>query len=271
MIERFAQMPSALRANARWERFASVLGESIPVMLVHPDWNAAHTAPVVIWMHGRTANKELDPGRYLRWMRAGIGACAVDLPGHGERKVDALQDPLRSFDVVRQMVGEIDSIVEALRAIPEFDSKRVAIGGMSAGGMAALARLCQPHPFVCASVEATSGSWRHQQKLGRQIFRDVDESEIGRLNPIENLEGWREIPLQAIHAREDEWVSFDGQLAFINALQSRYRNSSSIEFVEYDHTGAPGEHIGFGTMASDAKDRQRDFLKRWLNPANSDL
>jgi hypothetical protein len=34
--------------------------------------------------------------------------------------------------------------------------------------------------------------------------------------------------------------------------------------VTYERTGAPGEHIGFGAMASDAKDRQRDFLKRCL-------
>jgi len=34
-------------------------------------------------MHGRTANKELDPGRYLRLIRAGIAVCAIDLPGHG--------------------------------------------------------------------------------------------------------------------------------------------------------------------------------------------
>src|SRR5262245_11172372 len=81
MIERFSQMPSALRANARWQR----LGPSdIPALLVHPDWNSGQPAPMVLWMHGRTVNKELDPGRYLRWMRAGIGACAVDLPGHGE-------------------------------------------------------------------------------------------------------------------------------------------------------------------------------------------
>lgn len=271
MIERFAQMPSALRANAKWERIASAAGESIPVMLTHPDWNKADTAPVVIWMHGRTAHKELDPGRYLRWMRAGIGACAVDLPGHGERKDDALQDPSRSFDVVRQMVREIDAIVEAIGAIPQFDSKRISIGGMSAGGMAALSRLCQPHSLMCASVEATSGSWRHQQKLGREMFRDVNESEIGRLNPIENLDGWREIPIQAIHARHDEWVSFDGQSAFMTALQMRYRDPTLIEFVEYDRTGAPGEHIGFGRMASDAKDRQRDFFKQWLNPAHSNL
>ena len=27
--------------------------------------------PTIIWIHGRTVSKELDPGRYLRWLRAG--------------------------------------------------------------------------------------------------------------------------------------------------------------------------------------------------------
>jgi dienelactone hydrolase len=268
MIERFAQMPSALRANARWERIENAVGEPIPAMLVHPDWSDHSPAPVVIWMHGRTASKELDPGRYLRWMRAGIGACAVDLPGHGERSDSALQAGRRSFDVVRQMVSEIDSIVASLHAVPGFDSNRLAIGGMSAGGMAALARLCQPHSFVCATVEATTGSWRHQQELGREMFRDVSDVDVATFNPIEHLELWREIPLQAIHAKQDEWVSFAGQSAFIEALRRRYRDPSLIELVEYERTGAPGEHIGFGTMAADAKDRQRDFLNRRLHASS---
>lgn len=262
MIERFAQMPSALRANARWQLLGS---SSIPALLAHPDWESGRPAPVMLWMHGRTVNKELDPGRYLRWMRAGIATCAVDLPGHGERKNPILQQADRAFDVVRQMIEEIDGIVESLGAMNVFDMTRIAIGGMSAGGMAALARLCRPHAFCCASVEATTGSWNHQAE--REMFRNVTDAEMAALNPIEHLDdhgGWREIPLQAIHARHDEWVPFAGQEAFIHAVRDRYIDPDLIEFITYDRTGAPNEHQGFGKMASDAKDRQRDFLRRWL-------
>src|SRR5438552_12133234 len=144
MIERFSQMPTALQTHARWERLGS---SGIPAMLVQPDWESGHAAPppVVIWMHGRTVSKEIDPGRYLRWMRAGLAACAVDLPGHGERFDADLQEALRSFEVVKQMIDEIDVIVEALREKGAFDMNRLGIGGVSAGGMAALARLCRPH------------------------------------------------------------------------------------------------------------------------------
>jgi hypothetical protein len=133
---------------------------------------------------------------------------------------------------------------------------------MSAGGMIALARLCRPHGFRCASVEATTGSWKHQRE--RQMFRDRSDEEINALNPIEHLGGWRHIPVQAIHARLDAWVSIDGQREFIEALRQRYRDPSLIEVVEFDRTGAPHEHAGFGRFAAAAKDAQLDFLRRWL-------
>jgi len=259
MIERFSQMPASLRANARWMRLGA---SKIPALIVHPDWQSGRMVPVMLWIHGRTVHKELDPGRYLRWMRAGLGTCAVDLPGHGERLEESLIQPSQSWPVIRQMIDEIDEVVAALGEMPEFDSRRLGIGGMSAGGMATLARLCAPHPFRCASVEATTGSWRHQQD--REMFRGHSVAAIDQLNPIDRLDQWREIPLQAIHARHDEWVSIDGQRAFIESLRDRYRDPSRIEFVEYDRTGAPNEHAGFGRMASDAKNKQRDFLAQWL-------
>jgi alpha-beta hydrolase superfamily lysophospholipase len=212
-------------------------------------------------MHGRTANKELDPGRYLRWMRAGIGACAVDLPGHGERPPPHRQGPEHSWDVLTQMVSEIDSIIESLKQFP-FDQSRIAIGGMSLGGMAALARLTQPHSFICASVEATSGKWAGDDARSR--FAQRVASETRALEPIANLENWREIPMQIIHAKHDEWVSHKDQAEFVAALRAKYRDPSLIEFIEYERTGAPHEHIGFGTMSNDAKNRQRDFFSRWL-------
>jgi dienelactone hydrolase len=260
MLERFTQMPQALRKVARWQRLGPAPG--VPVMLVHPQVDSGRLAPVVIWMHGRTVSKEIDPGRYLRWMRAGLGACAIDLPGHGERPDPELQLPERTLDVVRQVIREIDLIVDALRDLGGFDMDRMGIGGMSAGGMAALARLCRPHPFRCVSVEATTGSWEHQRH--RMMFKGLGLDEVNEFNPIKRLDGWREIPIQAIHGRHDEWVSIDGQREFLDALKRRYERPELVELIEYERTGAPGEHAGFGRMASDAKDRQAAFYRRWL-------
>lgn len=241
------------------------LGPSdVPVMIVHPAWDSEQTVPVCLWMHGRTVEKEIDPGRFLRWLRAGFGACSIDLPGHGERYERRLQDPERTLDIVLQMADEIDGIVDALGELGRFDMNRVGIGGMSAGGMATMVRLCRAHSFTCASVEATSGSWEHQRR--RAMFRNRNEGEIAAHNPIEHLDHWRVIPFQALHAEHDEWVDVDGQRAFIDALRQRSGDPSLIELITYEHTGAPHEHAGFGTHSADAKNRQRDFLARWLQP-----
>ena len=150
-------MPSALEAAARWERLGDT---NVPAMLVHPDWTRGDPRPALLWMHGRTAHKEIDPGRFLRLLRAGFAVCTVDLPGHGERFEAALQHPEHTLDVILRMIDEIDEITDALGAFDGFDMSRLAIGGMSAGGMAALARLTRPHRFTAACVEVKTSKRR---------------------------------------------------------------------------------------------------------------
>lgn len=255
MVDLTGQMPSMLKQQARWERIGD---NAIPALLAHPDWESGESVPFVIWMHGRTVNKELDPGRYLRWIRAGIGVCAVDLPGHGERFIQKMHEPEAAMEVVLQMTDEIDQIVEAISEMKEFDNNRIGIGGMSGGGMAVIARLCSEHPFSCASVEATSGSWNDQQH--RPMFIDIDEKQLAAISPINRLEHWREIPFQAFHARYDEWVPYQGQKRFIEALQNHYQKPELVELITYEHTGAPFQHAGFGKMAADAKKKQAEFF-----------
>ena len=259
MVDLAEQMPSMLRERARWERVGT---NAIPVMLAHPDWDTGVRVPIVLWMHGRTVNKELDPGRYLRWIRAGIGVCAIDLPGHGERFDASQQEPEAALDVILQMTNEIDQVVSALAELDAFNLQRMGIGGMSGGGMAAIARLCQPHSFCCASVEAASGSWADQQH--RPMFDHCDAKQISKLDPLQRLDQWREIPFQAIHAQHDEWVAYEGQARFIEALRSRYEQPKLVKMITYERTGAQYEHAGFGKFAADAKNRQAAFFVRQL-------
>lgn len=254
-------MPAALLRQTRFERLGA---GRIPALLAHPDWSTP--APVVIWMHGRTVNKELDPGRYLRWIRAGIAACAVDLPGHGERFDASLQSPDATLHVVRQMIEEIDHVVEALaepRFEGVFDLDRLAIGGMSAGGMSTLRRLCDHHEFRCAAVESTAGDFSKMDYLSRYPAELVE-----RLDPSRHLDGWRPIPLLALHSEADEWVPVDAIRSFARALAERYAaagaDRSTVQLVTWPSTGAPSEHAGFGRVANDAKNLQVEFFQRWL-------
>ncbi len=269
MIDRFKQFPRALAARARSRRLAEV-----PALLAHPDWE--RPAPVVLWMHGRTANKELDPGRYLRWIRAGIGACAVDLPGHGERADASMQTLDRSLEVLAKMLAEVDHVIEAL-ADPAlhgvFDLSRVAIGGMSAGGMVALRRLCDPHPFACAAVEGTTG-WlsglyfsEHGEAGTKERWAVAhDRASVAALDPMAHLAGWRPIPLLALHNELDEIVPLAGQRRFLEALESQGKDGALVELRTWAKSGAPAEHSGFGVFANEAKNVQTEFLTRVLKP-----
>ena len=250
-------LPQTLARNATTLRLA----DDVPAFLVRPE-RSDGPEPLFIWMHGRTATKELDPGRFIRLMRAGIATCSLDLPGHGERHDDALHAPEAVLDVIARMEQEIDPVLADLRAMGSFDPDRIAIGGISAGGIATLVRLCKPHDFAGAAVEATTGN----RSFGDPTrFPDIEL--LSRMTALDHLDGWREIPLLALHNRLDEWIDVESQRIFIEALRARYEHPEQVEFHVYDEpTGAPFEHAGFGRFAADAKDRQVRFLERVLRP-----
>ncbi|MCA9300141.1 MAG: alpha/beta fold hydrolase [Phycisphaerales bacterium] len=256
MIERFAQLPSTLRNASKSESLAGV-----PTLLAHPDWQ--DPAPFVFWMHGRTVHKELDPGRYLRWLRTGIATCAIDLPGHGERYEVDYHHPRRTLDLLRQALGEIDEVIDALPDV--FDRSRMAIGGMSAGGMVTLRRLCDPHDFVCATVEATTGNLQdlyhpdHERNARWPVDHPPDA--IAPPDPRRHLEGFRPIPLLALHTVTDEVVPWPVQKVFLDDLR---QIDPHVEVHTFESTGAPDEHAGFGRFANDAKNLQVEFLERHL-------
>jgi dienelactone hydrolase len=274
MTSRFQQFPKALAEKSR----SVMLPGGIPALLAHPDWTTP--APTMIWLHGRTATKELDPGRYLRWIRAGIAACAIDLPGHGERFDADLQSPGRSLEMVARAVKEIDSVAAALAGAEfggVFDVGRLGLGGMSAGGMVALRRLCEAHTFRCAAVEATTGwlaALYHPELVGLEArarhrwSAQHPREAIVAVDPMEHLATWRAIPLLALHSEADAVVPLAGMRAFLDELRAHYEDlrasADRVELRTWANTGAPEEHVGFGRASNDAKNLQTEFLGRWL-------
>lgn len=274
---RFSQFPSSLARQSRTARIGDV-----PMLLCHPDPEWKTPAPTILWMHGRTANKELDPGRYLRWIRAGLAACAIDLPGHGERGEPERQTPEHTLDVIEQAVGEVDRVVEHL-ADPAwggaFDLERLAIGGMSMGGMVALRRLCDEHPFRCAAVEATTGDlgalYRgHSPEVEGRAERWVarhDADRVAAVDPSAHLEGWRPIPLLALHSEADAVIPVGVMRGFVERLRRRCEGAGAepglVRLHTWEQTGAPEEHIGFGRVSNDAKNMQTEFLGKELGAA----
>ncbi|MGP1347281.1 MAG: alpha/beta hydrolase family protein [Phycisphaerales bacterium] len=257
------------RASREW---GVEIGERIPVLLAHPDpgWHEAGAeptpAPVCVWFHGRTVSKELDPGRYLRWVRGGIAACAVDLPGHGERAREGWDSSDMTLSVVERAAAEVDAVVRALgdaRFNGAFDVSRVAVGGMSAGGMTTLLRVTRSHGFRCAAVESTMGDFEELARRGQ-----YDAGRARALSPMHRLESWRPIPLLALHSEKDEWVPVGAIRALLGALSERYSavgaDPGLLTLRTWAETGAPYEHAGFGRVSNEAKNLQLEFLERWL-------
>lgn len=265
---------SALKLASALEERTKVLTlqSRIPALVAHPDWQTP--APLVLWLHGRTSRKEIDSGRYLRLIRAGVAVCAIDLPGHGERYEAHLQSPERTLDLLIAALDEVDGVVEGL--LREWggllDAGRLGIGGISAGGMVALRRLCEPHGFACASVEATTG-WLENlyfpaQGTGRRWPVEHAPYRVREIDPRAHLDGFAPIPLLALHSEADEMVPFEGQRQFIEDLRAHYRargaDSGLVELLTWPSTGAPQEHLGFGRFSNDAKNAQVGFYARHL-------
>jgi alpha-beta hydrolase superfamily lysophospholipase len=268
VIERFARLPASLAEKSRVVRLPGPSGP-IPALLCHPDFISA--APTVLWLHGRTAYKELDSGRFLRLVRAGIAAVAIDAPGHGERRDERSEKSSHTLGVLAELLPEIDATLEAL-ADPVyqgvFDLDRAAIGGMSMGGMAALRRLCEQHEFRCASVESTCGDLAalYDESTGFKPFGlSYPASVYTPLSAAAHLATFTPLPLLALHSRADAVVPWPLQSGFLDALREHYRRAGVdpglIVEETWESTGAPDEHSGFGLVAAEAKSVQLEFFR----------
>jgi len=242
-------------------QLARVGPTGVPALLVSAESDEPNP-PMVVWLHGRTASKELDPGRYLRLMRSGLSVCALDLPGHGERFDETLQHHDHVLDVILRMEDELDAAVDEAASILEADPARLGIGGMSAGGMVTALRLTRPHPYSCCVLEATTGSWEDQRR--RPMFINRSSEELQAIDPLHHLDQWRPIPLLAVHCIADQWVDWIGQCRFLDALDALGDSPDPVQRLLFETTGAPHEHVGFGPHSAEVKERERDFFARYL-------
>jgi dienelactone hydrolase len=286
-IDRFNQLPTSLAAHARTLRLATPSSPAplgVPALLIHP--NFIDPAPTVLWMHGRTAHKALDPGRFARWLKLGIAAVSIDLPHHGDRAsasaIASADDAHTTLPIMRQALGELDHILEAL-ADPilqnVFDLDRLAIGGMSLGGMITLRHLCTwnnspPHPFRAAAIECTTGDLKslYDPATGTHPWGiSYPPDIIHPLDPAQHLVGFTPLPLLALHSEADRIVPWPVQERFLQSLKDHYvRRGARLELIEtvtWPNTGAPEEHSGFGRVSNDAKNIQAEFLARHLMPS----
>lgn len=275
-------LPTTLRNNTTFTR----LGPDVPALIATPP-EATTPTPALLWMHGRTAHKELDNGRYLRLLRANIASIALDLPGHGERKQPGLDDHSLTPTVINQMLEELPEVLQDLKDNhPNIDTNRIIIGGMSAGGMVA-ARACYNAKDYPAAIRAlimeSSTGWLKNLydsdietpdgHLGKVNHTGEAAALVTHLDTRQQLDQdpapWPTIPVLALHSEADRTVPIICQQGFINTLkdiyQSRSEDPNQITLHTWPTTGAPFEHAGFGKVASEAKSLVTDFCTKHLH------
>jgi alpha-beta hydrolase superfamily lysophospholipase len=263
-----AKFPTSLRRRSR----LLSLGPA-PGLLVEPEPGDA-PAPLVLWLHGRTVRKEIDSARFSRLLRAGIAVAAIDLPGHGERLDERMQEPDALPDVLAAALDELPEVEQAVLAElgQRIDPSRRALGGVSAGGMVSLRRLCDDHPYRCAAVEATCGDLGAAQDAleasGSAAPLRYTAARERDLSARDHLEGWRPLPLLVLHSEADQVVPAAGQRAFVDTLRDHHRARGAdpelVRLVTWPETGAPMEHLGFGAKSGEARQLHLEFLQAHL-------
>jgi fermentation-respiration switch protein FrsA (DUF1100 family) len=90
------------------------------------------------------------------------------------------------------------------------------------------------------------------------------------IDPSRHLDGFRPIPLLALHNEGDQMVPLAVQKGFLDRLAGHYREQGAdpglIRLHTFADSGAPAEHAGFGRHANEAKNIQLGFLVEHLRP-----
>lgn len=206
--------------------------DQIPALWIEPGVGSA-PRKLVIWLTGFTGCKEeMEP--YLRELaQRGFHALSFDPWQHGERsKEDKESLQKRVFGNYRRHMWPIFgyTALEILRiidwAVREWGvEKEIRVGGISMGGVAAVAAAGIDSRIVCAAVSGSSPDWlRNGADLPPGEADAYSQFFYDRLNPLTHLDHYRHLPAIDFECgAEDHHVPPDGALQFQNALQNTYR------------------------------------------------
>ena len=163
---------------------------------------ATSPSPLTILIPGADSTKEelYDLGDHI--LRRGIAAYCFDGPGHG----------LVSFDLKLrpEYEGPLRAVMDRLTARSDIDGSRLALGGISYGGMSAI-RGAVFDDRVRAVVSVSSwysavGRFRHQRELSRVALRQYLGPDPAAVQDTMTLEGIAErltVPLLQVYGGLD--------------------------------------------------------------------
>jgi dienelactone hydrolase len=203
-----------------------------PALWVKPD---AESSPrkLAIWIPYFTGRKE-DMEPHLRGLAAwGFHALSFDPWQHGERAVESMDSlRTRAFGDYRRHLWPLFGLtaLEVLRvadwAVREWDVEgSFRVGGISMGGVAAVAAAGIDPRVACAAAIGSSPDWlRNGADLPPGEADAYSQFFYDNLNPLTHLDRFRHTPAIAFECgAEDRHVPADGAERFRDALRETYR------------------------------------------------
>ena len=209
-------------------------------------------APLVLLQHDARGSKQSDLlGEAAGWVRAGLAVALIDLPLHGERSSPKLSERLwegverisrgAAVDLetrvlldefARQSTSDLTRCLDALSALPEIDSKRIAFAGLGLGavvGSYLLAHDARPR----AGVLAFAGGGRGPREL----------------DPATWLERSSDVNLLIVAAASDESDPGSGPRALFDRAPEPRRFASAAGPTEAAWTATQSEILAFLTSS----------------------
>lgn len=203
-----------------------LLGQ-IPILELVQEEQKNDCLPTVIYYHGWQSRKELNLTAGRRLAKAGYRALLPDAENHGERYRPYSKIPSMTFwQSIQTNLFEFGYIVDHFQQLGLAD-QRLAVAGVSMGGISTCALLCQ-HPEIqaAACLMGTPMPVHYAQRIGRHARA------AGRYFPADarTLLGWLEAydlsqqaqalddrPLFIWHGRQDDRIPFQEAESFVQA------------------------------------------------------
>jgi uncharacterized protein len=230
--------------------------------------------PTVVFVHG-FSNNRMENRSFVLMSRLlesiGIASVRFDLSGHGESDGDF-------FDVtITSEIAETRSVVRAVRSFDFADPGRIALIGMSMGGVVAgivaaeepgIRAACLWSPAAVAPFEVGSGHLK-----GRDIGAEIREkgyfdADSHRMSPalVEDIAGLDVYgractyagPVRIIHGDKDDIAP----LSYARRYLDHYGGNAELEVV-------PGADHGWSTVPHRTRLHQStlQFLREHLEPS----
>lgn len=213
-----------------------ILG-TIPLLEVVQEEKRNDLLPLVVYYHGWQSSKELVLTQGRRLAQAGFRVLLPDAANHGDRKQPITKIPSLTFwQSIQTNLFEFGYIVNHFEKLGLVD-ERIAVGGVSMGGITTCALLTQhPEIKVAACVMGSPKPIAYRERIFEHATR------LGRFFPkdYESLLAWvphYDLSLQPEkiagrpvlfwHGNQDEIVPFSDTAEFI--AKNPYPNITFIE------------------------------------------